>query len=138
MPLFNRRHRSNFGHRAAIGLTATLTLAPAGIAAAPLVVQSDASPRAKEAALKVALFQMREAIDQYYVDKKRYPKDLGSLVTENYIQRIPTDPLTGRTDSWRTIRAKRAPNQRAAAAGIYDVKSGSKGTALDGTRYSDW
>ena len=99
MPLFNRRHRSNFGHRAAIGLTATLTLAPAGIAAAPLVVQSDASPRAKEAALKVALFQMREAIDQYYVDKKRYPKDLGSLVTENYIQRIPTDPLTGRTDS---------------------------------------
>jgi general secretion pathway protein G len=140
--MFNREHRLKFARRAVIAVTmAQAALAhcvAAGIAAAPLVVQSDASTQAKEAALKEALFRMREAIDRYYVDKKRYPNGLNALVTGKYIQKIPTDPLTGRTDSWRTIRARPAQNQRATAAGIYDVKSGSRGTALDGTRYSDW
>ena len=137
----DRGNRLNFAKGAVIGLTATVALTPsivAGFRAGPLLVQFDASTQAKEAALKDALFAMRKAIDQYYIDKKRYPKDLNSLVIERYIQKIPTDPLTNRTDSWRTIRSKLAPKQTGRSAGIYDVKSSSRGTAMDGTKYSDW
>lgn len=51
---------------------------------------------------------------------------------------IPTDPFTNSADSWRTIPAKGNPNNSAAAPGIYDIRSGSEATTLDGTKYSDW
>src|SRR5690606_40332721 len=41
---------------------------------------------AKEAALRSNLFIMREAIDQYYADKGKYPESLGTLVTERYLR----------------------------------------------------
>jgi len=88
--------------------------------------------------LKYALFQMRDAIDQYYADKHQYPSGLDSLASEGYIRQIPTDPFTNRTDSWQPIRSEPALNNLAAAPGMYDVKSGSEATALDGTEYSDW
>jgi general secretion pathway protein G len=82
---------------------------------------------------------MRDAIDQYYADKNQYPSRLDSLASEGYIRQIPTDPFTNRTDSWQTIPSSEpAPSNLAAAPGIYDVKSGSEATALDGTKYSDW
>jgi general secretion pathway protein G len=95
-------------------------------------------PRSKEAALKRALFEMREVIDQYYADNGRYPKNLKTLEKEGWLARIPTDPFTGRNETWRTIPAKPAARSARHTAGIYDVKSGSRRTALDGTRYSDW
>ena len=81
---------------------------------------------------------MREAIDRYYADKKQYPSSLDRLASEGYITQIPTDPLTNRTDSWKTVPSKPDPNNPTGAPGIADVKSGSGATALDGTKYSDW
>ena len=92
----------------------------------------------KEAVLKDDLFLMRDAIDQYYADKGQYPAALDSLVSDGYVRKIPKDPFTDSIDSWQTVPSEPDPNNPTAAPGIYDVKSGSDGTALDGTKYSDW
>jgi general secretion pathway protein G len=92
----------------------------------------------KEAVLKTNLFRIRDAIDQYYADKGRYPPSLDALVSDGYLRRIPEDPFTGSADTWQTIPAEPDPNNPGAEPGVYDVKSGAEGTALDGTAYRDW
>ncbi|HEY7290551.1 MAG TPA: prepilin-type N-terminal cleavage/methylation domain-containing protein [Vicinamibacterales bacterium] len=93
---------------------------------------------AREATLKEDLFRMRDAIDQYYADKNQYPTTLDALVSEGYLRRIPEDPFTKSTSTWTTVPAEPDPNNPTAEVGIYDVKSGSDQTALDGTPYSEW
>ncbi len=63
----------------------------AGIATAQ---HRNAVTRTKEAVLKENLFRMRDAIDQYYADKNRYPSDLQALVSDQYIREVPLDPFT--------------------------------------------
>lgn len=92
---------------------------------------------AKEAAMKSDLFLMRDAIDQYYADKGKYPESLQALVSDGYLRAIPMDPFTRNTD-WQTTQAEATPGSSSANAGIYDIKSASEMTALDGSRYSDW
>jgi len=94
--------------------------------------------RAEEAVLKENLFRMRDAIDQFYADKNKYPTDLAELSSESYIREVPTDPMTKSKNTWTTTQAEPDANNPAAQVGIYDVKSGSDRTALDGTRYADW
>jgi len=94
--------------------------------------------RAEEAVLKENLFRMRDAIDQFYADKNKYPTDLAELSSESYIREVPTDPMTKLKDTWTTTQAEPDANYPASQVGIYDVKSGSDRTALDGTRYADW
>lgn len=93
---------------------------------------------AKEAALKSNLFFMRDAIDQYYADKGKYPDSLEALVSESYIRQVPRDPFTLSTTTWQTVQAESQPGSVSASPGIYDVKSGSDMTAMDGSRYADW
>ena len=45
--------------------------------------------RAEEAALKENLFRMRDAMDQFYADKNKWPADLAELVSEGYIREVP-------------------------------------------------
>ena len=93
---------------------------------------------AKEAALKSNLFLMRDAIDQYYADKGKYPSSIDSLVSDGYLRSIPEDPITRTRDSWQTVPAEPDPSNPSAEPGIYDVKSGAQGQALDGSNYADW
>jgi general secretion pathway protein G len=93
---------------------------------------------AQEATLKANLFRMRDAIDQYFADKGQYPASLQTLVSEGYLRAVPLDPITRSNDTWSTVPAEPDPSQPTTDTGIYDVKSGSEGTALDGSRYSDW
>ena len=93
---------------------------------------------AKEAVLRSNLFLMREAIDQFYADKGKYPDSLDALVSERYLRAVPKDPITDSSDSWQTVQADPEPGSVSASAGIYDVKSGSNDTASDGSRYADW
>jgi hypothetical protein len=74
---------------------------------------------------------MRDAIDQYYADKGKYPDSLQTLVSESYIRSMPRDPFTTSSDTWQTVPAEPESGASTAAAGIFDVKSGSEGT---GTR----
>lgn len=94
--------------------------------------------RAREAVLKEDLFRMRDAIDQFYADKTKYPSSLDELVSEGYLREIPTDPITGSKDTWQPVNAEANVNDTSGQTGIYDVKSGSDQTALDGTQYRDW
>ena len=93
---------------------------------------------AKESVLREDLFRMRDAIDQYYADKGRYPADLQALVTDGYMRAIPVDPITGSADTWQTIAAEPDSNNPAAQVGIYNVKSGAEATSLSNQAYSEW
>ena len=92
----------------------------------------------KEAVLRTDLFRMRDAIDQYYADKGKYPASLDTLVSEGYMRKIPEDPITKSAETWQTDPAEPDPSNPSAEPGIYNVKSGATGTALDGSSYSDW
>jgi general secretion pathway protein G len=93
---------------------------------------------AKESVLKEDLFRMRDAIDQYFADKATYPSTLDALVSDGYVRKIPEDPFTRSNSTWQTVPAEPDPNNPTAEAGVYDVKSGSDATALDGSKYSEW
>ena len=108
------------------------------LAAMAVVQHRNSVQRGQEAVLKTNLFRMRDAIDQYYADKGKYPSSLDTLVSEQYIRRIPIDPFTNSADSWQTVPAEPDPANPSAEPGIYDVKSGAQGTALDGTNFADW
>jgi general secretion pathway protein G len=58
--------------------------------------------RAEEATLKENLFRMRDAMDQFYADKTKWPADLAELVSEGYIREVPVDPMTNSKDTWQT------------------------------------
>jgi len=94
--------------------------------------------RSQEAVLKENLFRMRDALDQYYADKNKWPGDLSELVSEGYIREIPEDPMTKSKDTWRTEQAEPDANNPASAGGIDNVFSGSEESALDGSKYSEW
>lgn len=108
------------------------------LASMGLVQYRNSVRRAEEAALKENLFRMRDAMDQFYADKNKWPGDLSELVSEGYIREIPTDPMTKSKDTWRTETAEPDANNPASSVGIDNVFSGSEGTGLDGTPYSEW
>jgi general secretion pathway protein G len=88
--------------------------------------------RAREAVLKENLHAMREAIQQYYADKGRYPEQLEALASEKYLRQVPLDPVTERADTWVVV-----PPQDAGKGGVFDVKSGAPGAGADGKPYSE-
>ena len=108
------------------------------LATMALVQYRNSVTAAKEATLKGQLFIMRESIDQYYADKGKYPDSLQTLVSESYLRSMPRDPFTNSSDTWQTVPAEPESGATTAAAGIFDVKSGSEGTGLDGSRHADW
>ncbi len=108
------------------------------LAAMGLVQYKNSVVSTKEAVLHTDLFRMRDAIDQYYADKGKYPSSLDSLVTDGYLRKIPEDPMTKSSDTWTTVPAEPDPTNPSAEPGVYNVKSGAPGTALDGSSYTDW
>ncbi len=108
------------------------------VASLSLVQYRNSITRAKEGTLRAQLFIMRDAIDQYYADKAKYPDSLQTLVSEQYLRSVPRDPFTESSDTWQTVPAEPEPGSVTAAAGIFDVKSGFDGSSIDGSRYSDW
>ena len=103
-----------------------------------LAVHANSQTRAREAVLKEDLFRMRDAIDQYYADKNTYPPSLEALVSDKYLRAIPEDPFTNSNTTWQETMSEIDPVNPAAQPGVFDVKSGATGTALNGTMYADW
>ncbi len=81
--------------------------------------------------LKNQLYRMRDAIDVHRREQGAHPASLDALVEKGYLRKVPEDPFTDSTTTWRIIHADRAP-------GVMDVKSGAPGPATDGSRLSDW
>src|SRR5580704_4233092 len=57
--------------------------------------------RSHEAALKQDLFVMRNAIQQYTLDKEAGPTSLDDLLSAGYLREVPRDPMTKQKD-WMT------------------------------------
>jgi general secretion pathway protein G len=108
------------------------------LASVGLSIYGNSVTRAKEATLKEDLFRMRDAIDQYYADKNKYPASLDALVSEKYLRAIPMDPFTLKVDTWQTTMSELEAGNVTSEPGIYDVKSGSEQSGIDGTPYANW
>lgn len=89
--------------------------------------------RAKEAALRADLRLLREAIDKYKADTGHYPSVLNDLVTARYIQAVPVDPLTERSDSWLVSQPPSGGSE-----GVYDIHSAAQGVGRDGKPFKQW
>jgi general secretion pathway protein G len=127
------------------------------IASAAVPLARFRAQRERERELRYDLWQMRDAIDHYKdaaerhafitkMDSQGYPPDLDTLVKGvdaqgkklKFLRRIPVDPMTGKPE-WLLRSMQDEPNSDSwGGQNVFDVASKSKGTALDGTKYSDW
>ena len=99
--------------------------------------------RSKEAALKQDLWVMRQAIQQYTLDKDAAPQSLDELVDHKdgnggYLREVPLDPITQRAD-WVPVTEDVLLSPEQTATGISDVHSASNETSpFTNTAYSSW
>jgi general secretion pathway protein G len=93
---------------------------------------------ARESVLRQDLRVIRDAIDQYTLDKQKAPQSLQDLVSSNYLKEIPEDPMTGSRDTWEPVQEDTLMAVDQQEPGIDDVHSGSDKTATDGTAYNTW
>ena len=109
-----------------------------GVLAGMAVVQvRNMQRKARETALRKDLYDMREAIDNFYADKQRFPSDLNELVPK-YLKRIPPDPIT-KTVDWEAVMEQPNPDDpqnndasgNPVAPGVEDVKSKAPGSTMD-------
>jgi general secretion pathway protein G len=135
--VFRRRPRVARGGWTLVELVIVMAII-AVLASIATVGAGNAVQLAREATLKEDLFRMRDAIDQYYADKGKYPADLQALVTDQYMREVPVDPITGSRDTWQTIPAEPDPNNVSLEPGIYNVKSGAEGTSMQGEPYTEF
>jgi general secretion pathway protein G len=94
--------------------------------------------RSKESVLKNNLFTLRTVIDEYTYDKQKAPQSLNDLVSDGYLRTVPIDPMTGNADSWKIIMEDASNTVNQSEPGIFDIRSGSDKTSLEGTPYSEW
>jgi len=93
--------------------------------------------RAREATLKQDLFIMRNAIQQYTLDKEAGPSSLDDLVPK-YLSGIPTDPIT-RNKDWHTESEQVLLDPLQTTPGITDVHSSSDQLSpFENTPYNSW
>ena len=96
--------------------------------------------RAKEATLKTDLQVMRQAIDNYTLDKEAAPQSLEDLVNPQapYLREVPVDPMT-RANDWHLDFGDLVLSPDQTNNGIVDVHSSSPlPSSIDGTPYSSW
>ena len=132
-----------------------------------LVLSSAALPiarftviRQREELLRSNLQDIRDAIDRYKdaadnqkirvpADSQNYPPDLETLVkglplvnggdkTIRFLRSIPVDPTTGKADWGLRGISDDYDSSTWNGKNVFDVYSKSTGTAMNGTRYSDW
>lgn len=93
--------------------------------------------RSREAALKQDLFVMRQAIEQYTLDKEQAPQSLDDLVSAGYLREVPTDPITHHKD-WHVDYEDVLLSPDQTTTGITDVHSSADQPSLENTPYSSW
>jgi general secretion pathway protein G len=153
-----RRRRSMAGFTLAELVMVAAVLAI--LATVTLPIAKFAAKRSKEADLRLALREMRMAIDEYKryseaglipvdIATEGYPKKLDVLVEGvpivgqvdkklKLLRRVPVDPMTGK-DEWG-LRSYQDAFDATSWGGenVYDVYSLSKGSGLNGVAYRKW
>ena len=94
--------------------------------------------RSKESVLRNNLFTLRTVIDEFTMDKGKAPQTLQDLVSEGYLRGVPVDPITGSDQDWKVVMEDAMTSVSQSEPGIFDVRSGSDKTSLEGTPYSEW
>ncbi len=93
---------------------------------------------AREATMKQDLWVMRQAIDNYTLDKQAAPQSLEDLVQAGYLRRVPKDPMTRAADwvpQFDTVVL--SPDQ--SSTGMVDVhSSSSRVSPIENTPYNEW
>jgi general secretion pathway protein G len=158
----NRNPKSGFTILEMIIVITILSVLTA--AAIPLV--RNTVKRERETELRLALRQIRQAIDAYkrlteqqpnaipieWKTQSGYPKELELLVEGfipantvgtsgnkiKFLRRLPIDPITGRAEWGMRSYKDDADSTSWGGEDVFDVYSTSDGTALNGTRYIDW
>ena len=92
---------------------------------------------AREAVLKKDLMTMREAIDNYTMDKQQAPQSLEDLVQAGYLRQVPVDPITQQPD-WALHTGDTVLTPEQTGTGVDDVHAGTDTISSDGTPYSSW
>jgi general secretion pathway protein G len=130
------------------------------LATVSLPVVKFTQKRAKELELRIALREMRSAIDEFkrYSDSgfiaiefgtDGYPADLELLVEgvdiigqidkkAKFLRRIPLDPMTGETEWGLRSYQDDFDSHSWGGENVFDVYSLSAGTGLNGVPYSEW
>ena len=93
--------------------------------------------REREATLKLDLRVMRQAIDQYTLDRQQAPQSLQDLVNGHYLKEIPTDPFTLKKD-WVSYISDIVLSPDQTMTGIADVHSNSTQVGSNGSAYNTW
>ena len=94
--------------------------------------------RSKEAVMKQDLRVMRDAIQQYTLDKEAAPQSLDDLVSAGYLRQVPTDPITLQRD-WVTVTDDVLLSPEQTTVGISEVHSASNEISpFENTAYSSW
>ena len=153
-----------FRRRPQSGMTLLELILACGIlmilASAALPVTRYTIRRQKETELRRVLREIRDAIDRYKDAADRnlirvelgtegYPPDVQTLVDGvnlaggpgkriRFLRQIPADPMTGQAEWGQRCVQDDADSRAWCGDNVFDVYSRSSGTALDGTRYSDW
>lgn len=72
------------------------------------------------------------------LDRSGYPLNLEEMVEMKTLRRVPRDPMT--EDGKWVLRSFSDNPESSLSDGkdVYDIRSASKATALDGTRYDTW
>jgi len=138
-------------------LTVTILAVIVGMA---IPLARNSIKRQKEQDLHYALREMRVAIDKFKdasdkgqiqktLDGDGYPAKLQDLVDGvpqvgavdkklKFLRRLPVDPMTNTTD-WGLHSYQDDPKSKSwGGQNVFDVFTKSDGTALDGTKYSEW
>jgi general secretion pathway protein G len=94
--------------------------------------------RAREATLKQDLQVMRQAIDNYTLDKQSAPQSIEALQEAGYLRVVPTDPMTQAKD-WQPQFDEVVLSPDQTGTGMVDVHSNSERTSpFDNTPYKEW
>jgi general secretion pathway protein G len=159
LPLRSRSGGSPAQGFTLVELIATMTLLLLLTSVALPIARTEVQ-RQRELELHRALRTIRDAIDRYkdFADRGMiatepdtfgYPPDLETLVNGvplkgsstvryKFLRRIPVDPMTG-TKDWGMRSMQDDPDSQSwGGQDVFDVYTHSQGTALDGTKYSDW
>lgn len=101
------------------------------------VIYDKTVKHSREAVLKQDLQTMRQAIDNYTLDKQQAPQSLEDLVEAHYLREIPVDPVCNQKD-WVTHIGDTVLSPDQTSTGVDDVHSGCEQNALDGSSYTTW
>lgn len=168
----DQRPRDRRGIRPAPGERGTTLVEMVAVSAVLVIMASIALPvantmlkRQKELELRMALREIRTALDQFQFDTQRYPGirtkyldtvneegypeelewlvegvDTGDLAENKlkYLRRIPIDPMTGERE-WATRSSRDRPDSLFSdGINIFDVRSKSDKSGLNGVPYAEW